>query len=570
MENVDYARTLGEIADLLELQGANVFRVRAYRNAARTIETLSQSIDSLLEDEDARLVDLPSIGKDLAAKITELYETGELEFLAELREEVPTSLIEIMRIPSLGPKRAKQLWEALDITSIDDLEDAARSDALLELPGFGETLQARVLTGIKQLRARVGRFKLSEADVYAEPLVDYLRKADGVVDLEIAGSYRRRCETVGDLDILATTSQGSAIMDHFVAYGGVEDVLVNGPTKSSVRLASGLQVDLRLVARESYGAALYYFTGSKAHNIAVRGIARERGLKVNEYGVFSGDDPIAAATEEDVFASVDLPWIPPELREDRGEIQEARAGRLPKLIELTDIRGDLQMHSQSSDGENTIDELVQACRERGYEYMAITDHTPALAMNGVEPSEFKKQYKRIDKLQEKYDDIRILKSAEVDILGEGELDLDDDLLDLMDIVVIAVHTRFTMSRAQMTRRIVRAMQHRKVNILAHPTGRLINRREPYPVDVEELVRVAREEGILLELNAQPHRLDLRDIYVQMAKLAGVKIVISTDAHRINELDHMRYGVDQARRGWLERTDVANTYSLAQFLELAKR
>ena len=510
MENVDYARTLGEIADLLELQGANVFRVRAYRNAARTIETLSQSIDSLLEDEDARLVDLPSIGKDLAAKITELYETGELEFLAELREEVPTSLIEIMWIPSLGPKRAKQLWEALDITSIDDLEDAARSDALLELPGFGETLQARVLTGIKQMRARVGRFKLSEADVYAEPLLDYLRKVEGVVDLEIAGSYRRRCETVGDLDILATTSQGSAIMDHFVAYGGVEDVLVNGPTKSSVRLASGLQVDLRLVARESYGAALYYFTGSKAHNIAVRGIARERGLKVNEYGVFSGDDPIAAATEDDVFASVDLPWIPPELREDRGEIQEARAGRLPKLIELTDIRGDLQMHSQSSDGENTIDELVQACRERGYEYMAITDHTPALAMNGVEPSEFKKQYKRIDKLQEKYDDIRILKSAEVDILGEGELDLDDDLLDLMDIVVIAVHTRFTMSRAQMTRRIVRAMQHRKVNILAHPTGRLINRREPYPVDVEELVRVAREEGILLELNAQPHRLDLRD------------------------------------------------------------
>ncbi len=570
MENIDYARIFDEIGDLLELQGANPFRVRAYRNASRTIATLSQSIDSLIMDEDASPEDLPGIGKDLAAKIEELHQTGELAFLAELREEVPPSLIQIMRIPGLGPKRAKQLWEALDITSVDDLEEAAKDGRLLELPGFGEILQGRVLKGIEQFKARVGRFKLSEADRYARPLFEYLKQAEGVVDLQIAGSYRRRCETIGDLDILATTDGGSPIMDRFIKSPLVEDIIAKGPTKSSVRLKGGLQVDLRLVPEESYGAALYYFTGSKAHNIAVRGIARQRGLKVNEYGVFRGDDLVAGASEEEVFATVDLPWIPPELREDRGEIEAARAGMLPKLVTLREIRGDLQMHSNYSDGSNTLEELVSACRERGYKYMAITDHTPALAMNGVQPSEFKKQYKKIDALQKRHSDIRILKSAEVDILEDGRLDLDDETLAMMDVVVIAVHTRFNMTRAQMTRRITRAMRHPRANILAHPTGRLINRREPYPVDVEEIVEVASGENILLELNAQPHRLDLRDIYVQLAKQAGVKIVISTDAHTLAELDHMRYGIDQARRGWLEKGDVANTRTLARLLRLLEK
>jgi DNA polymerase (family 10) len=570
VENSDYARVFSEIADLLELQGANPFRIRAYRNAARTLETLSQSIDTLLKTEGARLEDLPGIGKDLASKILELYETGELQFLDELRQEVPSSLIQIMRIPGLGPKRAKQLWEALDITSVEALEEAASSGQLLELPGFGETLQARVLKGIEQLKVRDERFKLSEADSFAEPLFAYLKKAKGVVDLEFAGSYRRRCETIGDLDILATTSRGSPIMDRLVDYPEVDEVLVKGSTKSSVHLKGGPQVDLRLVPRDSYGAALYYFTGSKAHNIAVRGIARERGLKVNEYGVFEGDELVGGKTEEEVFAAVDLPWIPPELREDRGEIQAARGELLPKLVKLKDIRGDLQMHTKYSDGVHTLKELVEACRKRRYKYMAITDHTPALSMAGVSPSEFKKQFKEIDRLQETYDDIRILKSAEVDILDDGMLDLEEEVLALMDLVVIAVHTKFNMNRAQMTRRITRAMQHPRASILAHPTGRLINRREPYPVDIEELVRVAAEEGVMLELNAQPHRLDLRDIYVQLAKSSGVKIVISTDAHKIAELDYMRYGVDQARRGWLEKQDVANTYPPAKFLKLLER
>ena len=569
MENIDYARVFEEIADLLEIQGANPFRIRAYRNGARTIETLSQPLDSLLEDEEADPKDLPGIGKDLAGKIRELHETGELQFLIDLRQEVPASLVQIMHIPGLGPKRARQLWEGLEVTSIEELEEAAKSGALEELSGFGKILQARVLKGIEELKARAGRFKLSDADIYVQPLIKYLKKADGLVDLEVAGSYRRRCETVGDIDILATTDEGSSIMDHFVDYRDVHEVIVKGSTKSSIRLKAGLQVDLRLVQRESYGAAMVYFTGSKAHNIVIRGISRERGLKINEYGVFEGAELVGGTTEEEVYAAIDLPWIPPELREAHGELEAAYEGRLPNIVDLKQIRGDLQMHTQYSDGVNTVREIVEGCRERGYEYMAITDHSPALAMTGVTVDDFWKQYEEIDALQDEYDDIRILKSAEIDILEDGSLALDDDLIDAMDIVVISVHSKMNMSRDDMTRRITRAMQHPRANILAHPTGRLISRREPYPVDVEGLVKVAQDTGVMLELNAQPDRLDLRDFHLQMARESGVKIVISTDAHRTAELDYMSYGIDQARRGWLEGGDVANTYPLSEFLELLK-
>lgn len=570
MENIDYARVFEEIADLLEIQGANPFRVRAYRNGARTLETLSQPIESLLKNEEARLEDLPAIGKDLAAKIRELYETGKLESLEELKQEVPGTLIEIMNIPGLGPKRARQLWDGLGITTLAELEEAARDGRLDELPGFGKTLESRIIKGIEDLKARGERFKLSDADIYVRPLVDHLKKSKGLVGLEVAGSYRRRCETVGDIDLLATTADGSSIMDAFVGYAEVSEVLAKGSTKSSVRLRGGLQVDLRLVDRESYGAAMVYFTGSKAHNIVIRGIGRERGLKINEYGVFEGDELVCGATEAEVFEAIDLPWIPPELREDRGEVEAARDARLPKMIELRDLRGDLQMHSTYSDGKNSLAEMVAACRDRGYKYMAITDHSPALAMTGVKEADFLRQYEEIEKLQKRFADIRILKSAEVDILDDGSLDLGDGLLDRMDLVVISVHSKFNLTRAEMTRRITQAMQHPRAHILAHPTGRLINRREPYPVDVEELVKVASDYGVMLELNAQPHRLDLRDFHLQMAREAGVKIVISTDAHRVGELDYMCYGVDQARRGWLEKSDVANTYPLKRFLKLLEK
>ncbi len=359
-------------------------------------------------------------------------------------------------------------------------------------------------------------------------------------------------------------------MEHFVAYRDVQEILAQGPTKSSIRLKSGLQVDLRLVPRESYGAAMAYFTGSKAHNIVIRGLGRERGVKVNEYGVFEAERLVGGETEEEVYAAIDLPWIPPELREDRGEFDAARAAQLPELVALEDIRGDLQMHTQYSDGRHSVAEMIEACRARGYEYMAITDHSPSLAMTGIKLEDFARQYAEIDELQEKYDDIRILKSAEVDILEDGTLDLDDDILAMMDVVVIAVHSKFNLSRADMTKRITRAMAHPKVNILAHPTGRLINRREPYPVDVEELVRVAKQQGLMLELNAQPDRLDLRDFHLQMAREAAVKVVINTDAHRTAELGYMSFGVDQARRGWLEPGDVANTYPLRGFLGLLEK
>jgi DNA polymerase (family 10) len=352
MENIDYARVFEEIADLLEIQGANPFRIRAYRNGARTIETLSQPLESLLADEEAQLEDLPGIGKDLAGKIRELYETGELGSLTKLRGEVPGSLVQIMHLPGLGPKRARQIWQGLEITTLEELEAAARGRALEGLPGFGPTLQRKIIKGIEELKARAGRFKLSDADIYVEPLLRYLRQAKGLVDLEVAGSYRRRCETVGDIDILATTSGESPLMDHFVAYRDMQEVLAKGPTKSSIRLKGGLQVDLRLVPKESYGAALTYFTGSKAHNIVIRGIGRERGVKINEYGVFEGERLVGGKTEEEVYAAVDLPWIPPELREDRGEFDAARQGRLPEVVAREDIRGDLQMHTQYSDGKH--------------------------------------------------------------------------------------------------------------------------------------------------------------------------------------------------------------------------
>lgn len=570
MENIDYAAVFAEIADLLEIQGANPFRVRAYRNAARTVETLSHSLESLIENESARLEDLPGIGKDLASKIRELYETGELAFLHELRGGVPATLIQVMNIPGLGPKRARQIWDELEIATVEELERAAREGALLELSGFGEKLCARVLKGIEQLKARAGRLKLSDAEIYVAPLLAHLERSRGVVDLQVAGSYRRRVETVGDIDVLTTTGGESSIIEDFASYGGAREVLARGPTKGSIRLRIDLQVDLRVVPRESYGAALAYFTGSKAHNIAVRGIGRERGLRINEYGVFRGEELVCGATEREVYEAIDLPWIPPELREDRGEIQAAREGRLPRVIERDDIRGDLQMHTAYSDGRNTLQEMVEGCRERGYEYLAVTDHSPSLYMSGVKPEDFLRQYAEIDSLQERYEDIRILKSAEVDILADGSLDLSDDLLARMDIVVISVHSRMNMSREEMTKRVTRAMRHPRAGVLAHPTGRLINRREPYPLDVEEVVKVAADHGVMLELNAQPDRLDLRDYHLQMAREAGVKVVISTDAHRVAELDFMRYGVDQARRGWLEKENVANTYGRDEFLALLQR
>jgi DNA polymerase (family 10) len=571
MENIDIARIFEEVADLLEIQGANVFRVRAYRTAARTLESLSVPIVSLLKKDEGELERLPGIGKDLAGKIREIVETGSLTLLRQLTAEIPEGLVEMMRIPGLGPKRAKQLYDELKIASLAELEEAARSGRLQEIKGFGPTLQAKILQGIAEHKARAGRFRLAEADAYVRPLLEYLRGAPGIEKLEVAGSYRRRRETVGDLDVLVAARSPQKVADRFVRYPEVSKVLAQGETRCSIVLKAGLQVDLRIVPEASYGAALHYFTGSKAHNIAIRTLGVKRKLKINEYGIFRGSRRLGGRTEEEVFKAVGLPPIPPELREDRGEIEAAREGRLPKLVEATDIRGDLQMHTTYTDGKHSLGAMVEACRDRRYEYIAITDHTKAVRVaGGLGPREFRKQFREIEKLQKTTNGIAILKGAEVDILEDGRLDLDDATLAELDWVVVSIHSRLNLSRSEMTRRVVRALRHRHVHAFGHPTGRILGRREPYALDMEEVVKVARDHGIALEVNAQPDRLDLNDLHIQMAKEAGVKLVISTDAHRIEELDNMRYGVDQARRGWCEAGDVLNTLPAAEFLEQIRR
>jgi DNA polymerase (family 10) len=409
---------------------------------------------------------------------------------------------------------------------------------------------------------------LADAEAYIRPLIAKLRATAGVEQVDIAGSFRRRRETLGDVDILVASSHAPAVAEAFLGYDDVKQVLARGETKCSAILRSGLQVDLRIVPRASYGAALHYFTGSKPHNIAVRLLGVKRHVKINEYGIFRGTRQIGGRTEEEVFKAVGLPWIPPELRENHGEIEAARERRLPALVELADIRGDLQMHTDATDGRNTLAEMVAACAARGYEYIAITDHTKAVRVaGGLTRGGFHRQSHAIDAIRKRVSTPVVLKGAEVDILEDGSLDLDDETLAALDIVVVSVHSRFNMSKAGMTRRIVRALQHPRVHILGHPTGRLIGKREPYPVDMQEIIKAARDHRVMLEINAQPDRLDLNDLHVQMARASGVKLVVDTDAHRIQELDWMRYGVDQARRGWCEAKDVANTSHLAAFNKL---
>ena len=452
--------------------------------------------------------------------------------------------------------------------TLAQLEAAARAGKLGGVRGLGKAIEQSILRGIAQDQAHHRRFKLADAEAYIRPLVDRLRGAPDVDRFDVAGSFRRRSDTVGDIDVLVASRKPQSVAERFLGYREITQVLARGDTKCSVVLRSGLQVDLRIVPPASYGAALYYFTGSKAHNIAVRTLAMKRRLKINEYGVFRGARNIAGREEADVFKAVGLPWIPPELRENRGEIDAARAGRLPALVELTDIRGDLQMHTDATDGKNTLAEMVDAAAALGYEYVAVTDHTQAVRVaGGLTAAGFRKQFRVIDALRKTRKTPVILKAAEVDILDDGSLELDDGMLAELDVVVIAVHSRFNMSAAEMTRRIVRALRHPRAHILGHPTGRLIGAREPYALDLTTVIKVARDHGVMLEINAQPERLDLNDVQVMMAREAGVRLVVSTDAHRIDELRLMRYGVDQARRGWCESGDIANTRGLDGFRKL---
>jgi DNA polymerase (family 10) len=570
VHNADIANIFEEIADLLEIENANPFRVRAYRNAARQLQGMGVAAsDMVAGGED--LTELPGIGDDLAAKIQEIVETGKCQFLEKLRKKTPPTITELLKIPGLGPKRVRALYHELDVHTLEQLARAARDGRIRKLPGFGEKTEQTILEAISAHVEKQARFKLAVAAQYAEPLKKYLERIPGVSQVMLAGSYRRFRETVGDIDILVAAGNTENVMDRFVAYDEVKDVLAKGSTRATVILTSGLQVDVRVVNEDCFGAAWQYFTGSKAHNIEIRRLAQERGLKISEYGVFKGEKRIAGDTEESVYRSVGLPWIPPELRENRGEIEAARAGKLPKLVELADLKGDLHAHTKATDGHHTLREMADAARQHGFEYLAVTEHSRRLTVaHGLDPQQLRRQMNDIDKLNDQLKNITILKGIEVDILEDGALDLPDDVLSECDLVVGAVHSKFNLARAKQTERILRAMDHPHFTILAHPTGRLLDTREPYDVDMLKIIRRARERGCFLELNAHPERLDLLDIYCQMARDEEVLVAISSDAHSTQDFDNLVYGVGQARRGWLEKKDVLNTRSLKLLRPLLKR
>ena len=559
--NRDIAAKFDELADLLEIEGANAFRVRAYRNAARTIRDLPQTVAQLVR-EDADLTELPGIGEDLARKTREVVETGELSALQKVVQSVPESLIEVMGVAGLGPKRVKTLYEQLGVKDVDGLKQAAQAGKIQTLSGFGAKTEQNILQELATRGSGEKRFRRRDAEEMAEPLVALLREVDGVDQAAIAGSYRRRKETVGDLDILVACADAAPVMRRFVAYDDVTRVLSQGDTRASVILKGGLQVDLRAVQPESFGAALHYFTGSQAHNIRVRQLGQERGLKVNEYGVFQGEHRVAGQTEAEVFDAVGLPGIVPELREDRGEIEAAQAGALPELIASADIRGNLHSHTDWSDGAGTLEEMAEAARARGLAYLAVTDHSKAVRVaNGLDADRLARQIDAIDALNDRLDGITLLKSIEVDILEDGGLDLPDDLLARLDLTVCSIHSRMNLSGDKQTARVLKAMENPNFTILGHPTGRLLGERSGYELDMQRVIEQARQGGRVLEINAQPARLDLDDTHARMARDAGVKLSIATDAHAGMHLDLMRFGVDQARRAWLTADDVINTRDL---------
>jgi DNA polymerase (family 10) len=568
--NADIAAVFEEIADLLEIEGANPFRIRAYRNAARTVGDLSTEVSALLKKKED-LTELPGVGRDLANKIEEIVTTDHCTLLDRLRTELPPAVTELLKVPGLGPKRVRHLYHDLDVQTVEQLYCAARDGRIRELPGFGEKTELNILQAIEAHTKQVNRFKLTVAAQYAEALRSFLGAIPGVKDVTIAGSYRRMRETIGDLDIVVTAINGNPVMECFTHYDEVADILAVGGTRASVILKSGLQVDLRVVADESYGAALHYFTGSKAHNIAVRHLAQKKGLKINEYGVFRGKTRIAGETEESVYRAVGLSFIPPELREDRGEIEMARARKVPPLIELGDLRGDLHVHTKATDGHNTLREMALAAKSRGLEYIAITDHSRELRVaRGLDPLRLARQCEEIDALNEELEGITVLKGIEVDILEDGTLDLPDHVLTRLDVVVGAVHSKFELPPARQTARILRAMQHPHFTMLAHPSGRLIQQRAPYDIDMPRIIREAGRRGCFLELNAQPERLDLFDIHCRMAKEEGVLVSINSDAHSTFDFDNLRFGIGQARRGWLEKQNVLNTRPLEELRPLIAR
>lgn len=573
MNNREIAAVFEQVADLLEFKGSNPFRIRAYRNGARRIGDLSEPISDILQDDSRHLTDLEGIGKDLAEKIATLVTSGELPQLQELLAEIPEAVLAILRVPGLGPKKAAALHKELGIDSLAALRVACENQQVRELKGFGAKTEETILKGLAIAEQAEQRMRWADADAIVGELLEHLGEVEGIRQMEMAGSYRRGCETVGDLDVLVDAEEHEPIMDRLAGFPGVAETLARGDTKMSVRLDVGTQIDLRVVPTESFGAALQYFTGSKDHNVVVRGKAKQQGLKVNEWGVYrvaeDGEETyLVGETEEEVYKALDLPCFSPVLREAREEFRWAEEDQLPALVELKDIRGDLHMHTNETDGKATLGEMVEAAQARGLEYIAITDHSQRVSMaNGLDAQRLRRQWEEIDRLREQVEGIAVLKGIECDILEKGGMDLPDDVLAEADWVIASVHYGQQQPREQITERILGALENPHVHVIAHPTGRLINKREPYEVDMEQVFAAASKHGKLLELNANPARLDLHDVHCAAAKRHGIPVVISTDAHHPDGLDVMRYGVLQASRGGLTAANVANTRPWEEFKQL---
>ncbi|HEV8381954.1 MAG TPA: DNA polymerase/3'-5' exonuclease PolX [Gemmatimonadales bacterium] len=569
MQNAEIARLLSDVADLLEISAGNPFKVRAYRNAARTVADHPDPIAELVRGGEFDLTELPGIGGGIAKEITALVETGALPQRQQLVATLPPGLLDLLRIPGLGPKRVKLFHEQLKVNSVADLKDALEQGKIAKLPGFGPKLLEKIREGVAGAGTGPQRIVLHEAEQYARAIVDYLKAGGGIDAIDVAGSFRRRKETIGDLDIVVSCVNAPAVIERFGKFGEVAHVAALGETRATVRLSSGLQVDLRVVEPSCFGAAMQYFTGSQAHNIELRKIAQVKKLKLNEYGVFRGSKSISGRTEEDVYAALGLDWIPPELRENRGEIALAKQHQLPKLVTLEQVRGDLQMHTDASDGKATLAEMVDAARSLGYAYIAITDHSPRTSMAGQTPAELRAQWKEIDRLNKGLRGFRILKSVEMDILESGKLDLPDDVLAEADYVVATIHYGLKQSERQLTDRLLGAIQNPWVDAIGHPTGRIVPVRPSYPLDFDVVAKAAAQAGCLLEINGS-ERMDLPDTLAAAAKSHGVRFVLSTDAHNTRELGFMRFAVAVARRAWLTAADILNTRPLPDFLKGLRR
>ncbi len=573
MENRSIAQLLGETADLLEISNGDAFRIRSYRRAAEAVEQSTLQLASLVDDPKALLA-IPGIGKGMAANIQEMVAHGSMKLRDELLSRYKPTMLEMLQLPGMGPKSVALMWEALGVGSIDELDAAIDAGKLATLPRYGEKQIQKLKKGIEDYRRNSGRFHLDDADVAAERITLYLKDFPGIDTVTPAGSLRRGRETVGDLDILVTgpACEGDVVADavsYTAAYPAIANLIAKGQNKVSFNLRTGLQVDVRLLPKKSYGAALQYFTGSKMHNVTIRQRAIKRGYTLSEYSLARIDDGtlVAAATEEEIYRALDLAWIPAELRENSGEIEAAAGGHLPELIELKDIRGDVHMHTVATDGKNTIREMAEAAAAHGYEYIAITDHSKNLAMtNGLDDQRAFEHVQHIREVDAEMEGrIRIFPGIEVDILADGELDLSNDVLAQMDVVIGSVHSLFNQPKEQMTERVLRAIENPYLRILGHPTGRLLLRREPFAIDLNAVCKRAAELGVAMEHNADPARLDLCDRDLRLAKELGCRLVVNTDAHHITSFEKMRYGIRQLRRAWLTREDVLNTRSAAEFL-----